>query len=382
MSRIRVSPDQLLHISKQIDQGRQQLESMRTQLTLQIQFIQSFWAGATKEKFFHDFYLSQPILDSALGSMTKASQDLMASAEKFRQADAEQGNTSGAITGIPPLAASMAMMTTKGTGQSKAAYNFDEYEKKLVGNMWVLSKNGLTDQKAAQATLAYNEALKNGDIKIDNGSDDVDIIQEQTKAAMEGYNLWTGEKIPKWQAAFIIIGGIAYNFQGIRGSHGVKLNRNLKLPSRSFRLPKEPFKNSGKGIPETHPSKPIMPQENGAAGASNGADFYKLNGGLEKKDFMTIHSEKHLYNPDEISTKKKTQFGKDIDVIKLREDTVKNPDNIKYNDEQNTILYKKEYGFNISTPETPTGSHRVYINLNPKPNKTNRNSQFPFFKGE
>lgn len=58
------------------------------------------------------------------------------------------------------------------------------------------------------------------------------------------------------------------------------------------------------------------------------------------------------------------------------------PDSIKYNDEQNTILYKKEYNFNISTPDTPTGVHRVYINLDPKPNKTNRNSQFPFYKGE
>ena len=42
---------------------------------------------------------------------------------------------------------------------------------------------------------------------------------------------------------------------------------------------------------------------------------------------------------------------------------------------------EKEYDFNISTVDTPTGSHRVFINLDPKPNKMNRNSQFPHFGG-
>ena len=109
--------------------------------------------------------------------------------------------------------------------------------------------------------------------------------------------------------------------------------------------------------------------------------FYKSNGGINKEDFMTIHSEKHLYNPNQVSSKNKTQSGKDIDVAKLREDTMLYPDKIIYNDEQNVIKYVKEYDFNISTPDTPTGSHRVFINLGHKPGKTNRNSQFPFYKG-
>ena len=48
---------------------------------------------------------------------------------------------------------------------------------------------------------------------------------------------------------------------------------------------------------------------------------------------------------------------------------------------QTYLKYSKEYNFNISTPDTPTGSHRVFINLDSKPGKTNRNSQFPHYKG-
>ncbi|WP_431090338.1 contractile injection system protein, VgrG/Pvc8 family [Paenibacillus sp. 8b26] len=129
--------------------------------------------------------------------------------------------------------------------KAKVSYNFDEYDKEFMGTMWVLSKNGVTDQKAAQASLAYNEAIKNGEIKLNNGSDEFDPILEQTKAAMEGYNLWTGEPIPKWQAASIVFAGIAYNFQGIRGSRGVKLNTKLKLPSGKFKIPKAKFEKSG-----------------------------------------------------------------------------------------------------------------------------------------
>ena len=109
--------------------------------------------------------------------------------------------------------------------------------------------------------------------------------------------------------------------------------------------------------------------------------FYKKCGGSNLDDFMTPHSEKHAYNPNETSTKKKTQFGQNVDVGKLREDTLLHPDQIVYDSEHNTIKYSKEYNFNISTPDTPTGSHRVFINLDSKPGKTNRNSQFPHYKG-
>ena len=45
------------------------------------------------------------------------------------------------------------------------------------------------------------------------------------------------------------------------------------------------------------------------------------------------------------------------------------PDKVIYDSEHNMIKYVKEYDFNISTADKPTGSHRVFINLTPKSGK-------------
>ncbi|MCI8749464.1 MAG: hypothetical protein HFH67_16665 [Lachnospiraceae bacterium] len=45
------------------------------------------------------------------------------------------------------------------------------------------------------------------------------------------------------------------------------------------------------------------------------------------------------------------------------------PDKVIYDSEHNMIKYVKEYDFNISTADKPTGSHRVFINLTPKAGK-------------
>ncbi len=111
-------------------------------------------------------------------------------------------------------------------------------------------------------------------------------------------------------------------------------------------------------------------------------EFFKENGGLEASDYISIHSRKHMYNPDTLSTPKKTQYGKDVNVEKLYEDTIMNPDEVIYNIDQNVMMYKKKYPFNISTSETPTGTHRVFIPLNIQGKKIIRMSQFPLFKGD
>lgn len=98
MSTIKVTPEQLLYVSRQIEQGRQQLEGIRNDLTARIGFIQSQWAGATQERFFYDFQQSRSVLDRALESMVKSSQDLFAIAERFEQADQEQVSL-GAVAG-------------------------------------------------------------------------------------------------------------------------------------------------------------------------------------------------------------------------------------------------------------------------------------------
>ena len=110
-------------------------------------------------------------------------------------------------------------------------------------------------------------------------------------------------------------------------------------------------------------------------------EFFKENGGLDASDYISIHSRKHMYDPHTVSTPKKTQYGKDVNVGKLCEDTIMKPDEVIYNKDQNVMIYKKEYPFNISTSDTPTGTHRVFIPLNTQGKKTIRMSQFPLVGG-
>ncbi|BDG48942.1 pre-toxin TG domain-containing protein [Parageobacillus sp. KH3-4] len=108
----------------------------------------------------------------------------------------------------------------------------------------------------------------------------------------------------------------------------------------------------------------------------------KPNGGMDEGDFVNEHSKKHMYDPTKLSTPKKTQYGKDVDVKKLREDTMSNPDRAYSNwpgnpnnpNKQRITKYEKEYGGNISTSDTPTGHHRVFENLD-NPSKS---THFPY----
>jgi hypothetical protein len=78
-----------------------------------------------------------------------------------------------------------------------------------------------------------------------------------------------------------------------------------------------------------------------------------------------------LNDPSKPSTPNRSQYGEDVDVGKLRQDTMSNPDSAFSNwpnpnnpNTQRITKYNKEYDGNISTPDTPTGSHRVFENLN------------------
>jgi len=102
--------------------------------------------------------------------------------------------------------------------------------------------------------------------------------------------------------------------------------------------------------------------------------FLKPGGGSNSADFITEHSQKHMFDSSQLSRPNRSQFGQDIDVAALRRDTMSNP-NSAFSDVNSRITkYSKEFDFNISTSDTPTGSMRVFIN-NPKPN---RSTQFPY----
>jgi hypothetical protein len=92
----------------------------------------------------------------------------------------------------------------------------------------------------------------------------------------------------------------------------------------------------------------------------------KPGGGSNPKDFVNPHSEKHMYDPSRPSTPNRSQYGEDVDVGKLRQETMTNPDKAYSNwpnpnnpNTQRITKYYKEFDGNISTPDTPTGSHRV-----------------------
>ncbi|WP_079710268.1 T7SS effector LXG polymorphic toxin [Paraliobacillus ryukyuensis] len=110
------------------------------------------------------------------------------------------------------------------TFQKKPAYDFSEYDKTRANNYWVLSKNGITDQEAAKATVAYNEALKNGEIQLEGPEPDVDIGVEQILAAKDGYDYFTGKEISKIQSATIIVGVVSSGFSW-RGSRRFSLSK-------------------------------------------------------------------------------------------------------------------------------------------------------------
>ncbi|WP_268625613.1 contractile injection system protein, VgrG/Pvc8 family [Paenibacillus alvei] len=156
----------------------------------------------------------------------------------------------------------------------------------------------------------------------------------------------------------------------------------------STQKPLEPTKNQievRKYYPGTEP-------ENSASGSASGKNKNssgegktpvptKPGGGRDSNNFVNEHAKKHMYDPSRPSTKNKSQYGQDVDVKELRRETMTNPDKAysnwpnPNNPNPNRITkYYKEFDGNISTPDTPTGSHRVFENLdNPR-----SNSHFPY----
>lgn len=106
---------------------------------------------------------------------------------------------------------------------------------------------------------------------------------------------------------------------------------------------------------------------------------YKLNGGTNKSSFINEHAyNRHKYNPQEKSTSSKTQYGRDVDVKKLREETMHNYEN-KWSQTDNngtrTTIYAKEFDGNVSTSDSSTSHHRVIINHT----DSSRSTQFPLY---
>ncbi|TDR52797.1 HNH endonuclease, partial [Paenilisteria rocourtiae] len=143
----------------------------------------------------------------------------------------------------------------------KKTYNFDDYTKTLEGSYWVLSKNGITTRETAEASIAYNDGLKDGTIKREVAGADIDFETEYMLAAMEGYNLLTGEPITKAQSFSIIsavlLGAVAMKGRGIKvpKSSLSKIQSDLKIKATKDLE----MKNISKKIMETKPmNSPVL----------------------------------------------------------------------------------------------------------------------------
>ncbi|ETT33146.1 MULTISPECIES: WXG100 family type VII secretion target [Paenibacillus] len=223
MSTIKVTPEQLLYVSRQIEQGRQQLEGIRNDLTARIGFIQSQWAGATQERFFYDFQQSRSVLDRALESMVKSSQDLFAIAERFEQADQEQVSL-GAVAGQIAVHTMMNHNISNTEEQRRMVYN------PLFGVNMPASEaeDGMPGQKEFvkywEQGGTYEEMRAGPKQPVSSGGD---IYDEQISAFKEGHHPVTGESIPAWQAA-VSIGGLqtAKLVLAFTGTY----NRGYKVP--------------------------------------------------------------------------------------------------------------------------------------------------------
>ncbi|MBM6383736.1 MAG: WXG100 family type VII secretion target [Paenibacillus sp.] len=193
MSTIKVTPEQLHHVSNQVDQARQQLEGIRSDLTRQIMFIQAMWMGATQERFYYEFERSKPILEKALESMINTSKDLKDIATRFQEADAEQVSLAGATGAVGAMA-----MTTRLTGNG----NPEDKGYRMVYNsafgVWLpVNEKGVTDQAALQA---YEKDKGNLDVKGMQGPMNMDppgedIFALQIKAFENGIHPFTGEPV-------------------------------------------------------------------------------------------------------------------------------------------------------------------------------------------
>ncbi|MBD8839656.1 WXG100 family type VII secretion target [Paenibacillus sp. FSL K6-4396] len=221
MSTIKVTPEQLHHVSNQVDQARQQLEHIRSELTRQIMFVQMMWMGATQERFYYEFEQSRPILDKALESMVGISKELKEIATRFENVDAEKVSLGSAVGAV----GAGVMMKTLGNDASTEDKGYRMAQVNVYGKlMWMpVNENGVTDQAALQA---YKKDQGHLDINRMQATDaeapGEDIYAMQIKAFENGIHPFTGEPVSD-KYAQIMLTSLKFSqlfmaFQMVRGS--------------------------------------------------------------------------------------------------------------------------------------------------------------------
>jgi len=221
MSTIKVNPEQLHYVSNQVDQARQQLEHIRSELTRQIMFVQMMWMGAKQERFYYEFEQSRPILDKALESMVCISKELKEIATRFENVDAEKVSLGSAVGAV----GAGAMMKTSRyyAGSDDKGYRMAQVN--MFGKlMWMpVNENGATDQAALQAYQKDQGHLDFNRMQAtDAEAPGEDIYAMQIKAFENGIHPFTGEPVSDKYAQMMLtslkFSQIFMAFQMVRGS--------------------------------------------------------------------------------------------------------------------------------------------------------------------
>ncbi|WP_434748736.1 WXG100 family type VII secretion target [Paenibacillus amylolyticus] len=232
MSTIKVTPEQLHHVSNQVDQARQQLEHIQDNLSRQIMFLQAVWLGVTQERFYGDFAQSRPVLQKALESMVYTSKELKDIATRFEQADAEKGSLGGVIGAV----GAAAMMKSSGSGAGSEDKGYRMAQVNVFGRLvqMPVNEDGVTDQAALQAYQKDQGHLDFNRMQATETEEPgEDIFALQIEAFENRIHPFTGEPVNDRYAQMMVtslkFSQVLMAFQMVRGS----------MPGRKgpFRLP-------------------------------------------------------------------------------------------------------------------------------------------------
>ncbi|MEI2282736.1 WXG100 family type VII secretion target [Paenibacillus polysaccharolyticus] len=232
MSTIKVTPEQLHHVSNQVDQARQQLEHIQDNLSRQIMFLQVVWLGVTQERFYVDFARSRTVLQKALESMLYTSKELTEIATRFEQADAEKGSLGGVIGAV----GAAAMMQSSGSDAGSEDKGYRMAQVNVFGRLvqMPVNEDGVTDQAALQAYQKDQGHLDFNRMQaVGTEEPGEDIFALQIEAFENGIHPFTGEPVNDRYAQMMVtslkFSQILMAFQMVRGS----------MPGRKgpFRLP-------------------------------------------------------------------------------------------------------------------------------------------------
>ncbi|MBU9705343.1 WXG100 family type VII secretion target [Paenibacillus sp. AK121] len=103
MTTIKVTPEQLMTISKQFELAQQKVTQMNSILIQQISSMERFWDGVTKEQFYYSFQTSQKNMNGFVTLTDSVAKELRRHADKFRLADLlEAGNIDSSCLPPPP----------------------------------------------------------------------------------------------------------------------------------------------------------------------------------------------------------------------------------------------------------------------------------------